>query len=164
MTKPLPHALLLDTNVWIDNYVGTRAACNNSRALIDTCNQLGIPLLISITSLKDVYYLICLELKHESRNREETVSNGCAIEEIAWKFVQNAATLATIVPADTSDFHVARYFHELHKDLEDDLILAAMERSGADYLVTNDKKLLLHAPVAAVNPGDMLTLLKAFIA
>lgn len=164
MTKPLPHAILLDTNIWIDNYVGTRAACNNSRALIDTCNQLGIQLLISITSLKDVYYLICLELKHESRKRAEIVRNGCAIEEIAWKLTQNAATLATIIPADTSDFHTARYFHEVHKDLEDDLILAAMKRSGADYLVTNDKKLLLHAPVAAINPGDMLALLKAFIA
>lgn len=164
MTKPLPHAILLDTNIWIDNYVGTRAACNSSRVLIDTCNQLGIQLLISITSLKDVYYLICLELKRESRKKAETAANSCAIEEVAWKFTQNAATLATIVPTDASDFHTARYFHEMHKDLEDDLILAAMERSSADYLVTNDKKLLLHAPVAAINPGDMLTLLKAFTA
>ena len=52
--------------------------------------------------------------------------------------------------------------HQIHRDFEDDLILAAMERSGADYLVTNDKRLRTHAPVAAITPADMLTLLESF--
>jgi len=42
------------------------------------------------------------------------------------------------------------------------MVLAAAKRAKADYLVTSDKKLLSHAPlagVAAVSPGDMLGIL-----
>ena len=67
---------------------------------------------------------------------------------------------AALVPADQSDFVAGRYFHQVHPDLEDDFILAATSRAEADYLVTNDKRLLSHAPVAALTPTDMLTLLK----
>ncbi len=39
------------------------------------------------------------------------------------------------------------------------LIVAACMRMKADYLVTNDEKLLRHAPVAAVTPAKMVQLL-----
>ena len=43
--------------------------------------------------------------------------------------------------------------------MEDDLIIAAAERSRADFLVTFDERLTRHAPVAALAPADVLALL-----
>lgn len=40
----------------------------------------------------------------------------------------------------------------LHRDYEDNLVLAACKRAQVDYLVTNDRKLLEHADLAAKTP------------
>lgn len=40
--------------------------------------------------------------------------------------------------------------------------LAAAERAHADLVVTNDKQLVGHAPVAAITPQGVLALLDAF--
>lgn len=159
----LPNTVLLDTNVWIDNYVGNRKNSSVVRALINICQQQNIELCAAILSLKDVYYQIGAELKREQRATEEGLSatQAMAIEEIAWQCAINLSKHAVLVAADQSDFVTARFFHQIHPDLEDDLILAAVERSEADYLITNDKRLLSHAPVAALTPAEMLTLLKA---
>ena len=45
--------------------------------------------------------------------------------------------------------------------VEDNLIVAAAQRSNATYLITSDELLIKHAPVAALTPGDALTLLQA---
>ena len=157
----LPKTILLDTNVWIDNYLGTRRGSSVSRALVNSCQEHGIELCAAILSLKDVYYQIISELKREQRATKEGLdeAHAIAIENLAWQCMLNLSELAALVPADQSDFVVARYFHQVHPDLEDDFVLAATSRAEADYLVTNDKRLLSHAPVAALTPADMLTLL-----
>lgn len=91
---------------------------------------------------------------------EEITSERAAIaEQFAGRVALNLNEQGMLVPVDSSDFAIARYFHEVHRDLEDDFILAAVERSGANYLVTGDKQLRNHAPVAALAPDDLLTLL-----
>ena len=45
-------------------------------------------------------------------------------------------------------------------DFEDDLLLAAAARVDADYVVTSDRALLRHAPVACLDPADMRALLR----
>lgn len=160
----LPSSVLLDTNVWIDGCVGTRTGSAKSRQLLCMCVEKEISVCLSITSLKDIYYQVGAELKREHRATGEALTEAAAlaIEEVSWQSIMTIVEQATIVPADTSDVTVARYFHQIHRDFEDDLILAAVERSGADYLITNDKKLRTHAPVAAITPADMLTLLESF--
>ena len=157
-----PQTLLLDTNVWIENYVGERGELVESRELIDYCLSHEINLLVSITALKDVYYNIGRYLKAKARNEgaEVTESFAAAVEQLAWSSVLNLTELATTIPADLSDFWTARCFHELHRDLEDDLLLAAAQRAQADYLVTSDKRLLSKTLVPTLSPTDMLTLLK----
>lgn len=157
-----PRFLLLDTNVWIENYIGERALATKSRALVDYCIEHEIELLVSASSLKDVYYNIGRYLKARARaeGNEITESFASAIEQIAWGDIRNLMENVTLVPLDTSDFFEARCFYEVHRDFEDDLILAAAVRAKADYLITNDKKLLAHAPVATLTPADMLTLLE----
>lgn len=160
---PLPKSILIDTNIWLDNYIGTRSAKRASRSLIDVCYRLKIDLYLALVSLKDVYYNIGAALKRERRSEGDSVdsSTAAAIEEYAWKCVLNMAEIGTLIPADTSDFVTARYYHQVHPDLEDDLILAAAQRARVNYLVTRDEKLLRHAPVAAITPDDMYTLLRS---
>lgn len=159
-----PQAILLDTNVWLENYIGERAAATQSQQLVDYCLEHEIALLVSASSLKDVYYNIGRYLKAKARAEgdEVTESLAGAMEHIAWSDVRNLMENATLVPLDTADFFEARRFYEVHRDFEDDLVLAAAVRAGADYLVTSDKKLLAHAPVATLTPADMLTLLESF--
>lgn len=161
---PRPSTLLLDTNVWFDNYFGTREDHQASCALIDLCQETDVDLFIAAVALKDLYFQIGAELKRRSRAHDGTLneSTAKAVEEIAWKSTLNVVESATVVPFDLSDITTARRFHEVHRDFEDDLVLAAAERAGVDYLVTNDRKLIRHAPVAALTPSDMLALLKAF--
>lgn len=160
----LPSSVLLGTNVWIDGCVGTRTGSAKSRQLLCMCVEKEISVCLSITSLKDIYYQVGAELKREHRATGEALTEAAAlaIEEVSWQSIMTIVEQATIVPADTSDVTVARYFHQIHSDFEDDLVLAAVERSGADYLITNDKRLRAHAPVAAITPADMLTLLESF--
>lgn len=160
---PMPQKLLLDTNVWLDNYMGTRSGSTASRSLISACQRREIPLFIAALSLKDLYYHIGAELKREERasNKTLTASAASAIEEIAWRCALNATENSTIVPVDYSDLTTARFFHQVHSDLEDDFILAAAKRADADYLVTSDRSLIRHAPIAALTPEDALTLVKS---
>lgn len=158
-----PSSILVDTNVCLDNFLADRDGSQTSQVLIDACREKGVDVLFSIFTLRDVYYHVEAHLKRQIREAgEDVTSERAAIaEQFAWQAMLSLNEQGTAVPADTSDVTVARYFHQVHRDFEDDLVLAAVERSGADYLITNDKKLRAHAPVAAITPTDMLTLLKA---
>ena len=81
--------------------------------------------------------------------------------QIAWGCVLSMGEMATVVPVDQSDLWIATKFRTVHEDLEDDLVLAAMERSQADFLVTSDETLLRKSPVAALSPHDLLALMTA---
>lgn len=159
-----PQRLLLDTNIWVDNYLGVRGARTQSRELIDYCLGAGVDLCVSIPSMKDIYYRIGAFLKADLRDSGEEVTESAAraIEQIAWQSVLNMTECATIVPMDFPDIVEARRFHEVHADLEDDLVLAACKRARADYLVTTDRKLLRKGAVATLDPTDMLALLKSY--
>lgn len=70
----------------------------------------------------------------------------------AWACVDHMAALATAVPCDHTDVWLAGKQRRLHGDYEDDLVIAAAMRSGADLLVTYDEELRDHATVAAATP------------
>lgn len=159
-----PKSLLLDTNVWLDNYDGSRPLSGQSRRLIDMAITHGVTLLYTTSSLKDVYYNIAQSLKNASRGEglEITHAVAAAINDVAYASVKNMHEIATAVGADDSDIWLALKFYLAHRDIEDDMVLAAMERSGAPFLVTNDLKLIRHANCAAMTAEDMLDYLKAF--
>lgn len=159
-----PQSLLLDTNVWIENYIGERSELTESCRLVDYCLAHNINLFASAPSLKDVYYGIGCYLKAKARNEgiKITEAFASAVEQVAWKSIQNLMENAVVVPMDTTDLFEARRFYGLHHDLEDDLILAAAQRAKANYLVTSDKKLLSKAIVPTATPEDILTLLESF--
>ena len=161
--RALPSSLVIDTCVWVDNYLGTRPGSGEARSLLDAAIRLDIDLLYAITSAKDVYYLVAQVLKRE-RAREGvplTPSLVAANKETAWACVENMERNATAVGLDASDVWLAHKFKPVHDDFEDNLVVAAARRAKADYLVTNDERLLRHSPVAALSPRDMLALLRS---
>lgn len=161
--RALPSSLVIDTCVWVDNYLGTRPGSGEARSLLDAAIRLDIDLLYAITSAKDVYYLVAQVLKRE-QTREGvplTPSLVAANKETAWACVENMERNATAVGLDASDVWLAHKFKPVHDDFEDNLVVAAARRAKADYLVTNDERLLRHSPVAALSPRDMLALLRS---
>ena len=153
--------LLIDTNVWLDNYIPDRPRHRVVGELLSEAMRQEHDLLYAVSSIKDVYYLVGHAYKRQARNEgrlDDATSR--AIDEIAWACIANMDEIATAVGADGSDVWLARRYRSLHADFEDDLVLAACRRAHADYLVTNDRKLLAHADVCAKTPRQMVELLK----
>lgn len=161
--RALPSSLVIDTCVWVDNYLGTRPGSGEARSLLDAAIRLDIDLLYAITSAKDVYYLVAQVLKREQAREGVplTPSLVAANRETAWACVENMERNATAVGLDASDVWLAHKFKPVHDDFEDNLVVAAARRAKADYLVTNDERLLRHSPVAAISPRDMFALLRS---
>lgn len=155
-----PSRLLLDSNVWIDLFASDRPGRESAQALISWAVDHEADLLYAATSIKDVYYLLEEREKRRMRaaGKEITPASAAAVNEYAWGCIRTMEELATVVPVDQSDIWIATKYRSFHGDFEDDLLLAAVERSKADFLVTGDEALLRHAPVATVAPADLLRL------
>ena len=157
-------SIVIDTNVWLDYYLGFRAGHRDAVELLDTANELGIAMLCAVTATKDLFYLIAADFKHEYRRCHGgslTPEGAASANEVAWACLRNLEEIATAVGCDQSDVWLARAQRSLHGDYEDNLVIAAAQRADADLLVTNDKELVSHSPMAALICEDALAYLKA---
>lgn len=155
----MPETLLLDTNIWLDSYLGNRPHHREVLRLMTMAISDGVELLYAVTSIKDVFYKVAASLKQtarEARNGELSNTDGKAANAAALGCINNMTQIATAVGVNTSDVWLALKLSRVHTDFEDDLIIAAAQRAQADYLVTNDRLLLRHAPVNALSSADML--------
>lgn len=161
MTAGAPSALLLDTCVWLDNYLGSRPGSAWARKLIVGALERDVLLLYAVTAVKDLHYIIVQTLKRERRAAGEdvTTQTSLADNQTAWACVENMRDIATAVGMDASDVWVAQKYRSIHCDIEDNLVIAAAQRANADVLVTTDLDLIRHAPVVAMTPKDTLGLL-----
>lgn len=161
MKREFP-VVLVNTDVWLDNYLGQRPHSVESRQFIDVARACGVQLTYAIHSLQDFYYLVQSELKRSARNgHDATEAQALAARETAWACVESLRSLATAIAADESDAWRACKYRSLTNDLEDNFVLAAAERVPVDFIVTNDKKLLLKSTVNAYTPADATLVLKA---
>lgn len=161
MTSPV--TILLDTNIWLDYFLGWRDMSQVAQRVIGRALELGCTLVYALPSVKDVYYLVASEHKRLERLETGSLSEAavCAARASAWGCVNAMQEMACAVPLDHTDVWVASKQRVLHGDFEDDLVIAAAFRAKVDYLVTNDEGLLRHCPVAALDARDMLALLDA---
>ena len=158
----VPPRVLVDTNVWLDYFIGIRQGHDSAQAFLNSSNRAEVQLLYPAAALQDVFYLLMRELKRIARSvAPVTEGDAQAIRRIAWGCVDNMRELATAVGMDESDLWLACKYRTLTWDLEDNVVLAAAQRAEADYLVTNDRELIQHATIAALTPADMTALLKA---
>ena len=151
----------LDANVWVDSFCVDHAESLAARAFIGQATEMGALLFFPVHIAKDVLHVVQHELK-----RSVLASGGAldeasarAIGDAALAFVRNMTENATAVGADASDLWLADKCLALHRDYEDNLVLAACKRAQVDYLVTNDRKLLEHADLAAKTPRQMMPIL-----
>lgn len=154
--------LLLDTNVWLDYFLGWRDMSPTSRRLVELALNQDCTLAYAVSSVKDVYYIVASEHKRLERAAEGSLGKGAvaAANAAAWGCVNALQEMACAVPLDHTDVWMASKQRVLHADFEDDLVIAAALRAKADYLVTNDEGLLRHCPVAALDARDMVALLE----
>ena len=151
-------SLLIDTNVWLDCFLPGRKNREASLALMEKALDQGTPLFYTAGIAKDVFYLVSAAMKRKAREQMGSLSEGDAraIQAVAWGCVGNMRDVATAVGADESDLWLACEYRSVHGDLEDNLLIAAVRRSSATYLVTNDQTLLRHAPIAVLSSQDAL--------
>ena len=156
-------SIVVDTNVWLGNYVPMRAGHESCRHFLQAASEGGAQLLYPAPILKDVFYLVGMEFKRQVRAEKGGVDehDAAIVRRLAWGCVDNLCELATAVGMDGSDVWLARKYRALHGDFEDNFVLAAAERADADFLVTSDRRLLRKATVAALSPKDLLALLRA---
>lgn len=153
--------IVVDTNVWLDLFLPNRAGRDDARRFVERAIRCGASLLYTVQTANDVFARVSINAKRWVRESKGAVDEDYAraIKGLAWDCVASMRNLGTAVGADDSDLWLAQKYRGLHDDFEDDLILAACTRVSADYLVTNDVKLLRHAPVAALTPSDICILL-----
>ena len=156
-----PLKIMVDANVWVDSFCVDHAESLAARAFIGQAAETGALLFFPVHIAKDVLYVVQHELKRS------VLASGAALDEAsaraigdaALAFVRNMTENATAVGADASDLWLADKYLALHRDYEDNLVLAACKRAQVDYLVTNDRKLLEHADLAAKTPRQMMPIL-----
>lgn len=155
MTAPY-RSLLLDTNIWLDYFLGVRKGSEEAARLIRDAIDKDVFLLYAATTTKDLYYIICNSFKQSMRSDDGTLTEQASTtaREIAWGCLNALTELATAVGCDNSDVQLARMQRCVHQDYEDNLVIAAAVRSSADMLVTNDAALLKHVPVALLTCGS----------
>lgn len=153
--------LLLDTNVWVDNYCPDHANNTVVRAFLSRVYEQGHTLVYPAGSIKDVFYILGHEFRRIAAAASGTLDerSSLAVREAVWGCINNMCELATAVGVDEADVWLARKQRQLTDDLEGNLVLAAARRAKVDYLVTNDRALIQHSTVAALTPADMLAVL-----
>lgn len=148
--------IVVDTNVWLDYLLGERPNHAASFSFIAEAVRQDLPLVIPLHALKDVFFIFQQQLKSANR-AQGTLSPEQATasaRQAAWAVVDLLMELACVGPADQTDAWMAAKQRNLHPDFEDNLVVATAQRLDARLLVTNDEKLIRHAPVPTLNAHD----------
>lgn len=153
-------ALVVDTNVLVD--FRTMPKGNESRAFMTWALCHGVRLGVAAHSLKDMFNIVERDLKRQNAfdGAIDPEAAGAAAREAAWATVRLLIEKLEVIGSDYMDAFLAAKYQPLHDYYEDNLVIAACHRMKADALVTNDRKLIRHAPVLAMTPGDALKLLE----
>lgn len=155
------YRFLVDSNVWLDAFVDRSRNHDAATSFLKSARLHGIPLFTAIEVTKDVYYLVSLELKRMQRAQNGVVTEAFAnaVREAAWSCVSTMRRQSTIVAADMGDMVEATALRANHDDYEDNLVIAAAMRAGATHIVSSDRQLQAHSPVACVGIEEALGLM-----
>lgn len=148
--------LLIDTNVWVGYFTRDERTCRACEELLETAIAHDVTLLVSPTTLKDVFYLIPRCFRRQ--DMAEGKPAGTYVP-AAWGCLEFMLEIATPSPISLAECSMARAFKKRFGDFEDSLILASGETAGADYIVTYDKPLLQAFPEIFVTPERAIELL-----
>lgn len=159
--------IILDTNVLLDYFGVCCSDADHGIALelIAEIMRRSDGFLVTPTTLKDFEYLLSAQLKREVRDQKGSVSahDAAAIFAVSQSALETLADLSCVISLGEADCAMARVLCNTHADYEDNLIVAAALRLEDACIVTRDRKLLAHCPVACMNPSDCLAGMRAGI-
>ena len=154
--------ILVDSCVWVDNYLGNHPKHDKSLEFLNRAYEAGATLLYGASKLETVFYVLAAEAKRMVRTEKGVVSeaDAASARAFAWGCVENIRDCATAVGVDEADLWLASKYRSVGPDFEDNVLLAAAQRAGADYLVTWDAALLRTPTVRTATPTQMITLIE----
>lgn len=148
--------LMLDTNVWLNYFLREEGTHRDCEQLLEAAVTHDTALLVSPTTLKDVFYLIPRRFRRQDAlDGKPLVSYAPA----AWACLDFMLEIATPSPISFAECTFARSLKARFGDFEDNLLLASAETADVDYIVTYDKPLLKQFPEVFVTPKRALELL-----
>ena len=153
--------IVVDTNVWLDYLLGGRALHEPSKRFVVEAKRQDLPLVIPSHSAKDLFVIFQHQLKEANRADGQQPPETAALcaRQAAWAALDLIMQLAAVGPSDQGDAWIAAKHRSLHPDYEDDLVIACAMRLNARLLVTNDKALIRHSPVATLSAQDAYELI-----
>ena len=154
--------ILVDSCVWVDNYLGDHPKHDESLEFLNRVYTAGATLLYGASKLETVFHVLVAEAKRMVRAGKGVVSetDAASARAFAWGCLENTRSCATAVGVDEADLWLASKYRSVGPDFEDNVLLAAAQRAGADYLVTWDAALLRTPTVRTATPTQMLALIE----
>lgn len=153
-----PDSLLIDTNVWIDFFLGSEPFCWEAYRLFEVADDRRVTLLYAPTTIKDVFYTIPRRMRLAAQG--DGGDKGVSYLPAAWACVRKMTEIAVAAPQSLAECDMAWMLRTTHGDFEDNLLMATAETCNADYVVTYDKRLLERFAPACATPGQVLRLLE----
>ncbi len=146
--------LLLDTNVWLDYFLCEGQSVKAIERVVALGFEERFTLAYAPTSAKDVFFIVPRRLRLRGEGPDASKSYLPA----AWACVGFMMEHAAAAPQALGECELARMMRGSFSDFEDNLIVAAAKSAKANYVVTNDKKMLAAMPEFCVTPERVLEL------
>lgn len=155
-----PLKLLIDTNIWLDYFLGRTNASESIVELFSRASEAeDIVLFSSSLSVKDIYYILGRTMKGDARRGGVLTPEAiAAADETAWACVRLIRQKSIIASVGADEVFDSFVFKHHHNDFEDDLILGVANRIDADYVVTGDKDLIKHTNGVCIDAYQALRL------
>ena len=152
-----PRSAVLDTCIWLNSQIGSSPGHAASRELIIAMRSSGIRLGVAAHSLSNVFYLLTRFFRRcDALGSVPERHSEASARESAWAVIDNIMEYAEVIGMDGSDARIAALYKPAHDDFEDDLVLAAAHRMGADLIVTDDLTFVKRSPLPALTAEDAL--------
>lgn len=157
-----PLKILVDTNIWLDYFLARSDQHRVVSAfLAHAVEREDVMLYVTSLSLKDIAYQLASQMKLDARRagREVDAHAAAAAREVSWGCVRNVLKKAIVAPVGNTEMLNAFVFKRFHDDLEDDLVLGALDAIDGDYLMTHDAALARHTGDLCITAEEGLALL-----
>ncbi len=148
------NTVLVDTNVWLDYFMGEGPELEAIKELVRLAHEGCLTLLYAPTTAKDLFYLI------PRRLRRLVPEDNTSYAPAAWGCIEKLMEIAVAAPLSFPECELARMLRKTFDDFEDNLVLAAAETAKADYVVTQDRAFLSAMPEVCITPSRALELLR----
>lgn len=148
--------LLVDTNVWLDHFLG-RKESGKALGMLRKASESEDVVATAPSIIKDAFYLTCSILKHRAADYGESSEAAAkAINEIGWACISTMQELSIVIPQGFGEHLEAVALRDDNKDYEDNLLLATAQSAKIDYIITSDLGLLKNKIVPAITPEEYL--------